>query len=80
MPVPVRPSLATGFVVRVPRVDLHPSAFTHGVGAEDIEHAVRNAVAIEQLEDDLCLISARAEMVRCSRSSPCNATPSGVTW
>ena len=55
MSVPIRPSSAPGFVVRFPCVDLHPSAFKHGAGAEDIEHAVRNAVAIEQLEDDLCL-------------------------
>jgi hypothetical protein len=37
------------------RVDVHPSAHKHGVAVEDIEHAVRNAMTIEELEDDLCL-------------------------
>ena len=36
-------------------VDVHPSAPKHGVAAEDIEHAVRNAMVIEGLEDDLRL-------------------------
>lgn len=37
------------------RVDIHPSALKHGVGVEDIEHAVRNATVIDELEDDLRL-------------------------
>jgi len=44
-----------GFVVRLLCVDVHPSALKHGVVVEDIEHAVRNAMAIDELEDDLCL-------------------------
>jgi hypothetical protein len=36
-------------------VDLHLSAFKHGVRAEDIEHAVRHALAVDELDDDLCL-------------------------
>jgi hypothetical protein len=36
-------------------VDVHPSAFRHGVAVEDIEHAMRNAMTIDELEDDLCL-------------------------
>jgi hypothetical protein len=36
-------------------VDVHPSGLKHGVASEDIEHAVRNAMAIDELEDDLCL-------------------------
>jgi len=55
MSVRIRPSLPAGFVVRFRCGDRHPSAFKQSVGAEDIEHAVRNAVAIEHLEDDLCL-------------------------
>ena len=36
-------------------MDVHPSAFKHDVELEDIEHAVRNAMAIDELDDDLCL-------------------------
>ena len=36
-------------------VELHPSALRHGVAVEDIEHAVRNAMVIEELDDDLRL-------------------------
>jgi hypothetical protein len=36
-------------------VEIHASALKHGVSVEDIEHAVRNAMMIEELEDDLCL-------------------------
>jgi hypothetical protein len=36
-------------------VDVHPSALKHGVAVEDIEHAVRNAMVIEELDDDLRL-------------------------
>jgi len=44
-----------GFVVRYSRVEIHPSALKHGVSVEDIEHAVRNAVVSEELDDDLHL-------------------------
>lgn len=44
-----------GFVVRFWRVDLHPSALKHGVAVDDIQHAVRNAMVIDDLEDDLRL-------------------------
>ena len=37
---------ASGFVVRSGRVDVSPSASKHGVALDDIEHALRNAVAI----------------------------------
>lgn len=36
-------------------VEVHPSALKHGVAVEDIEHAVRNAMVIEELDDDLRL-------------------------
>ncbi len=36
-------------------VDVLPSANKHGVSVEDIEHAVRNALAIDELDDDLRL-------------------------
>jgi hypothetical protein len=36
-------------------VEVHPSALKHGVSIEDIEHAVRNAVVIDELEEDLRL-------------------------
>lgn len=43
------------FVVRLPRVDLLPSAFRHGLDAADIEHVVEHAMVIEDLDDDLRL-------------------------
>ncbi|MFB3109808.1 MAG: hypothetical protein ACE1Y8_01535 [Acidimicrobiia bacterium] len=36
-------------------MDIHTSALKHGVSVEDIEHAVRNAMAIDDLEDDVRL-------------------------
>ncbi len=36
-------------------MDIHSSALKHGVSVEDIEHAVRNAMAIDDLDDDLRL-------------------------
>jgi hypothetical protein len=36
-------------------VDIHTSALKHGVSVEDVEHAVRNAMVIEDLDDDLRL-------------------------
>ena len=36
-------------------MDVRLSALKHGVLIEDIEHAVRNAMVIEDLEDDLRL-------------------------
>jgi hypothetical protein len=36
-------------------VDVHPSALKHGVAVEDIEHAVRNAMVSDELDDDLRL-------------------------
>jgi hypothetical protein len=36
-------------------VEVHPSALRHGVAVEDIEHAVRNAMVSDELDDDLRL-------------------------
>jgi hypothetical protein len=33
-------------------VEVHPSARKHGVADEDIDHAVTNAMTIDQQEDD----------------------------
>ena len=44
-----------GFVVRLLHVEVHPSALKHGLGVEDIQHAVRNAMASDDLGDDLRL-------------------------
>ena len=44
-----------GFVVRFLCVDVLPSALKHGVSVDDIEHAVRNALAIDEPDDDLRL-------------------------
>lgn len=49
------PSTCPGFVVRLPCVDVLPSALKHGVLVDDIEHAVRNVMVIDELDDDLRL-------------------------
>jgi hypothetical protein len=36
-------------------VEIHPSARKHGIADEDIDHATRNAMTIEDLDDDLRL-------------------------
>lgn len=36
-------------------VNIHPSALKHGADAEDIEHAIVNAMVIEDLDDDMRL-------------------------
>ena len=36
-------------------VEVHPSALKHGVDAADIQHTIDNALAIEDLEDDVRL-------------------------
>jgi hypothetical protein len=36
-------------------VEIHPSALKHGVPIEDVEHAVRNAMVSDDLDDDLRL-------------------------
>jgi hypothetical protein len=42
------------FVIRFSE-EIHPSARKHGIADEDIEHATRNAMTIDDLEDDLRL-------------------------
>lgn len=44
-----------GFVVRLLRVEIRPSALKHGISVEDIDHAVRNAMVSDDLDDDLRL-------------------------
>jgi hypothetical protein len=43
-------------------VEIHPSARKHGIADEDIEHAMRHALAIDDQADDtrLCLGPARS--------------------
>ena len=36
-------------------MQIHPSALKHGILADDIQHAVRHAMALDELDDDLCL-------------------------
>lgn len=36
-------------------MEIHPSARKHGIADEDIEHAMRNAMAIDDLDDELRL-------------------------
>jgi hypothetical protein len=33
-------------------VEIHPSARRHGIADEDIEHAIKNAMAIDDQDDD----------------------------
>lgn len=47
--------MPAGFVVRLLGVDIHHSALKHGVDAVDIDHAVRNAMAVDHLDDDIVL-------------------------
>ena len=48
-------ALPLSFVVRFLCVEIHEAALKHGIAAEDIEHAVRLAVAIDDLDDELRL-------------------------
>lgn len=34
------------------RVEIHPSARKHGIADEDIQHATKNAMAIDDQDDD----------------------------
>ena len=36
-------------------MDIHSSALKHGVPVDDIEHVVRNAMVIDEMDDDLRL-------------------------
>ena len=36
-------------------MEIHPSALKHGLPVEDIEHAVRNAMVSDELDDSLNL-------------------------
>ena len=36
-------------------MEIHPSARKHGIADEDIEHAIENAMAIDDQEDDVRL-------------------------
>jgi hypothetical protein len=36
-------------------VEIHPSARKHGIADEDIEHAINNAMAIDDQDDDVRL-------------------------
>jgi len=49
------------------RVDIASSALKHGVAPEDIEHAVRNAMVTEELDDDPSRVSRTVTARRCSR-------------
>jgi len=33
-------------------MDVLPSAFRHGIANEDVQHALRNALVVEQVADD----------------------------
>jgi hypothetical protein len=42
-------------------VEIHPSARKHGIADEDIEHAINNAMAIDDQEDDVRLYLGPAQ-------------------
>jgi hypothetical protein len=44
------------FVVRFAQLEIHSSALKHGIQAEDIRHAARTAMAIDEIDDNLVLI------------------------
>jgi len=48
-------------------VQIHPSAFKHGILEEDIQHAGRSAMAVDELDDDLCLYRAPTAVDRFSK-------------
>jgi len=47
-----RPFSLHRFVVRYLCADIHPSALKHGVDPDDIENAMRNALAVDDLDED----------------------------
>jgi hypothetical protein len=49
-------------------VEIHPSALKHGIADEDIEHAMRNALAIDDQDEDTRLYLGRPAAPICSRS------------
>jgi hypothetical protein len=49
-------------------VEIHPSARKHGIADEDIEHAMRHALAIDDQADDTRLYLGPALAPICSRS------------
>jgi GNAT superfamily N-acetyltransferase len=50
------------------RVEIHPSARKHGIADEDIEHAMRHALAIDDQANDTRLYLGRPVAQICSRS------------
>jgi hypothetical protein len=43
------------FRITISAVEIHPSARKHGIADEDIEHAVENAMSIDERDDDTIL-------------------------
>lgn len=58
-----------GFRNTISAVEIHPSVRKHGIADEDIEHAARNAMTIDDLDDDLRLYLGPLAMPVCWRSS-----------
>ena len=50
-PAPVRAQAGRELCSTIPLVEVHPSARKHGIADEDIEHATRHAMAIEDHDD-----------------------------
>jgi hypothetical protein len=49
-------------------VEIHPSARKHGIADEDIDHAMRHALAIDDQDDDTRLYLGRPAAPIYSRS------------
>lgn len=45
-------SIASKFRITILGVEIHESARKHGIADEDIEHAMDNAMSVDQQEDD----------------------------
>jgi hypothetical protein len=45
------PARVRTFRTTIPDMEIHPSARKHGIADEDIEHATRNAMTIDDLDD-----------------------------
>jgi hypothetical protein len=56
------------FRITILVVEIHPSARKHGIADEDIEHAMRHPLAIDDQDDDTRLYLGRPGSPICSRS------------
>ncbi|PTL55373.1 hypothetical protein [Paraconexibacter algicola] len=60
-------------------VDIHQAVRKHGIADADVEHAMANAIATDEQDNDARLYTGRRATADCSRSSPSIAA-TGRTW